>query len=330
MRDGLLIVARRFHAPLYQSELSKLAQGHGSCNSKTIPEYRRMTRFSLKSLLITVLLAALLVDHWIARARRRKEAVDYFVERANEGSFWSHPPVTIRFRGFRRARPFSVWPSHVPEWLSRLVGDRHLDDVRRISLYRGKQEELDRLRMIDELPELVVFDDRESCDDMRWLDVLNELELLSYSRTPEHPPLGDNWLLCLKPHAKLRYLDIGGYEGITDDGLKHLEGLVNLRYLHLSMNDITSRGLRHLDNMLRLEQLALIGTNIDNNAIEIFARHRSLRWLSISCCPYITDEAKIKWLERELPRCAVLRSAAAERAYRQRLLAQGRLKAAIE
>jgi hypothetical protein len=66
---------------------------------------------------------------------------------------------------------------------------------------------------------------------------------------------------------------------ITDDGLKHLASLRNLRYLWLIGTDVTDTGLLHLIQLKNLQKLNLVGTKV-------------------------TDEG-ISKLKRELPNCQI-------------------------
>lgn len=288
---------------------------------------KHLLRFSMKTLFMVVSLIAVFVNHWVGRARDRKEAAEYFLSRAETEYFWSRSKVTITFKSYRRDESFYGWPRRVPVWLSELVGDQHLDDICRIELYESNDEDLRRLAMVDGLRELGVFDVRESCADMAWLRPLNELEHFSYDRWESTKPSDDQWRVCFKRLPRLRELSISR-NAITDEGTRHLAALVHLESLDLSGNAISTAGVRHLDTLPNLKYLTLIGTKIDNGAIGYFAKHRSLKRLSINCCPYLTDDEGIKWLEKELPDCVIGRNAAEERKYRARLRANGHLEPA--
>jgi hypothetical protein len=69
-------------------------------------------------------------------------------------------------------------------------------------------------------------------------------------------PIQDDDLPGLRLLKKRSNLDLAGY-AITDAGLKHLEGLVNLRYLVLDNTQVTDDGLEKLQNLPNLDQLHL-------------------------------------------------------------------------
>jgi len=55
---------------------------------------------------------------------------------------------------------------------------------------------------------------------------------------------------------------------ITDNGLRHFNGLTNLTALYLSQTNITDDGLKHLSRLKNLERLSLMGTQISDEGLK--------------------------------------------------------------
>lgn len=60
--------------------------------------------------------------------------------------------------------------------------------------------------------------------------------------------------------------------GITDEGMKHLAGLTQLRRLHLANTAITDAGVEHLAGLENLETLNLYGTQVTSKSLDIIAK----------------------------------------------------------
>lgn len=92
--------------------------------------------------------------------------------------------------------------------------------------------------------------------------------------------VGDEQLAYIAEISSLRHLAPG--DNITDAGLVHLEGLVNLESLALSRSQITDAGLRHLAKLPNLTELWLNGTAITDEGVKELARFPKLKtlWLN--------------------------------------------------
>jgi uncharacterized membrane protein/YHS domain-containing protein len=64
----------------------------------------------------------------------------------------------------------------------------------------------------------------------------------------------------------LRWLDLGG-TGVTDSGLAHVAGMLNLTRLHLERTTISDEGLSHLTDLAGLEYLNLYGTQVTDTGL---------------------------------------------------------------
>ena len=79
--------------------------------------------------------------------------------------------------------------------------------------------------------------------------------------------------------------------GITDEGLKHLRSLTNLRELKLGGTRLTGAGLAHLEPLVHLNVLFLERTQIDDEALAHISFFPQLRMLDISGSPSDTPQA---------------------------------------
>lgn len=66
---------------------------------------------------------------------------------------------------------------------------------------------------------------------------------------------------------QLRSLDLSGNR-VTDAGLEHLRGLTNLASLSLIRTKVTDKGLQHLQELPNLRQLYLWGTEMTDTGLE--------------------------------------------------------------
>ena len=115
-----------------------------------------------------------------------------------------------------------------------------------------------------------------------------------------------NWLDSL-PH--LQKLDLGhtkSYAGqgtITDAGLAHVAGLVELRRLSLTNTDVTDAGLAHLKGLARLESLNLERTKVTDEGLKHLLGLTKLQTLKLQGTA-VTREGAQK-VREALPGCKI-------------------------
>ncbi len=96
------------------------------------------------------------------------------------------------------------------------------------------------------------------------------------------PAVTDNTLATVARMKNLQAIDLTD-TSITDDGLKHLQGLTDLRHLHLRGNGgITDAGMWSLRPLTRLESLDLSATKISDAGLANLGVFSQLRSLSAS------------------------------------------------
>jgi Leucine-rich repeat (LRR) protein len=77
-------------------------------------------------------------------------------------------------------------------------------------------------------------------------------------------------------------LGLGGSKALTDEGVRHLARLPQLKHLDLSGTGITDRGLRVLRDLPALETLSLAGTQVTDDGIVELAQCHELREVNLS------------------------------------------------
>jgi hypothetical protein len=90
---------------------------------------------------------------------------------------------------------------------------------------------------------------------------------------------------------------------VSDDGLKAVENLKNLRRLHLENTKITDAGLTHLKNLTNLEYLNLYGTQVTDSGVSELEGLKNLRALYLWQTKVTPDG--VEKLKKALPQCQV-------------------------
>jgi hypothetical protein len=231
---------------------------------------RRWLRFSLRSLLLLVVLIAIPLAWKVNQVHNQRVVV----------------AEIQRLKGRVAYDSFMEWKGRPqilkgPEWLRGLLSDDFFTDVTVVQI--GDPQVTDRtISQIATLPYLKWLSVRSneiSDDGLKYLagkNTLEELHLHSSSITDkglaqlvelkgltrlesEVDHLSDSGLKQIA--VLLRQLDslkLAQTRGITDNGLKQLENLDNLRHLGLQDMLITDAGLVHLHGMENLKRLSLL------------------------------------------------------------------------
>jgi hypothetical protein len=71
------------------------------------------------------------------------------------------------------------------------------------------------------------------------------------------------------------------YSNVTDDDLRLVASIGNLRHLSLNGTDISDAGLRHLGTCQRLEALSLPETNVTEDGLKQLRDLPALKWVMI-------------------------------------------------
>lgn len=267
----------------------------------------RMLRFSLRSMLVVMVAAAIslgFLGNEIARVRRQRSAV------AAIESTGGHCLLDFEWTGRWGQEPAKPRSSLI---FQALIGPDAFAHVRYVHIRRDDDSaisaaDLDNLKAF---PRLTTLDlSRTELNDatlahVRSLTSLTSLDLSDIRRPSvrrpqrSQPPLLDYFglklyeveygasitdagLAHLKYLTKLEDLDLSGNTQFTDPGLIHLAQLPNLKSLGLNGTRIGDAGLVHLKNAVDMQILVLNQTRISDTGLMHLTKLKKLRWLELT------------------------------------------------
>jgi hypothetical protein len=216
--------------------------------------WRRLVRFSVRRLILIVLVIGAGLG-WVVRSARIQREAATAIRRAGGG-------VTYRSQYLggnlydRGAKPW--W---CPRWLIDRLGIDYFDSVVQVVFANDTSSINDdvfpSIARLDRL-EWLALDAKGITDaglgELRNLTGLTRLSLATAS-------VGDAGLAELRGLRWLETLDLA-YTGVGDSGLAHLKGLSNLVYLRLERTKVTDAGLSSLRGWTALAQLDLTNTAV--------------------------------------------------------------------
>ncbi len=231
--------------------------------------WRRSLRFSLRGVIVLVLVIAGWLGWLVRSARVQREAVAA-IEGADGGGFlydwqWSSG------KSIPGGKPWA------PRWLVDLMGVDYFSNVTSVWLQSSSAETDAAIAQVGRL---------------------NRVQSLNLYQSS----LGDTGLAHLRGLSTLSELNLGGTE-VTDAGLANLKGLNNLSVLNLSATHVTDAGLAHLKGLTTLTSLDLQGTKITDAGLAQLKGLNNLSFLSLNLVP-VTD-AGLAHL-KTLPKLSVL------------------------
>ncbi len=188
--------------------------------------WRRYVRFSVRGLLVLVLVIGVWLGWIVHQARVQRYAVATIKAAGGSVNYdweWSDG------KSFPGGKPWA------PRWLTDLIGVDVFGHVTGVFLYTSSTP----------TDEVIVQVGR-----------LTRLELLGLG-----PSASDKGLEHWKGLTNLSVLDLSSTQ-VTDAGLAHLKGLTNLFFLSLDSTQVTDAGLAHLKGLTNLSFLSLHGTPV--------------------------------------------------------------------
>jgi hypothetical protein len=202
---------------------------------KPTPPRRRWfaCRYSLRTLLVMMTVACVVLTVWLNQLLRQRTAVRRFYElTARRPNSHGESLVTM---GYRYDGKDQYYKPVACKWLHPLVGEEAFGEVTGVQLLGTSAAD----------------------DDLRYLADVPTVERVLLSNTL----VTDAGLVYLQSCPKLRMLTLDGLP-ITDDGLTQLLVLQDLESLSLNRTKITDKGLEQLAKLPKLKELWLRNTAI--------------------------------------------------------------------
>lgn len=185
---------------------------------------RRILRFTLRSLLLLMLIVCIALGWKVERARKQREAVIWI--RSMGGS------VAYEYQRDNRGHRITNAEPPVPKWLVKQLGIDLFDEVVYVELVDAKQVgDVSRLAWLTSLEELSLY--RTPVSDLKPLSDLKRLEVLGIS---------DTQVRDLTPLSGLTNLKRLYFWGTQVNDVTPLSSLVNLEHLDLwdrKVHDVT-------------------------------------------------------------------------------------------
>jgi Leucine-rich repeat (LRR) protein len=235
-----------------------------------MPKRRRWwhrVRFSVRGLLLLVLIIGGLLGSVVRPAQRQREAV----ARISKSGGWVWYSWHFSGRDFSRtAKPAA------PQWLVDLVGVDYFGHV--VHVFMGEQ-----------------------ATDVELAEVgqLDGLELLNAGPSR----ISSSGMAHLEGRTRLRGLDLYGTH-ISGGGLSHLRGMTHLESINLNSSDVRDSDLESLTQLPALKDLSLHRTLIGDTGMGYLKRIKSLQSLQLGRTN-ITDAGLLEL--KELPNLTELR-----------------------
>jgi len=257
--------------------------------------WRRFLHFSVRGLIVVVLVIGLWFGLIVRPARVQRDAVVAITKAQGSVMYdweWSNG------KAIPGGKPWA------PEWLVDLIGVDYFGHVTEVSYHkRGLALIIARVeRLLAEtesasIPRLrgpftlTITDGIAMMVPLKSLTELSDLDLSSTDVT-------DAGLAHLKGLTKLTALDLRDTQ-VSSAGLKHLEGLTKLTKLQLSNTRLTDAGLVHLRGLTNLSELVIRFTPVTVAGLVHFKGMTKLSVLDLYAT-YVTDD-DVKELQQALP-----------------------------
>jgi internalin A len=232
--------------------------------------WRRYLRFSVRGLIVLVLMIGLGLGWLVRSARIQREAVAA-INRAG-GS--------VHYRSDPNAGPSR---NKLSGWKQRVGGYVGIDYIDRVDFVQlelhsnesGWQQAVDCLGDLDQVRRMSLMGPYVRDDVLAPLDGMHCLEELLL----QHTNVSDAGLIHVRHLTNLRTLMVSGPD-VGDEGLTHFRGLTSLKRLMLSGTRVTDAGLVHLNGLNGLSFLNLSRTQVTDGGVNEL--QRALPSLNIS------------------------------------------------
>jgi hypothetical protein len=219
----------------------------------------RLFQFTLRELLLFVLLAAAACSWWRVNHNRRTREKEIIARFAKRGSL-----------------VFCIDKYGGPEILEKTLGRDLLDDFYAVAACRGdlwdKQDYEETMSCIDNLPSL------------------ESVEFGDFGR--KDAAVIDQWLSRMTTLKNLQTLNLSGSK-LADSGVEIISRMSRLTELLISETSISNRGIQSLRSLSLLETLRVDHTSIDDGAGDTLSQLKNLTDLDVSSTK-LTDKSVVR------------------------------------
>jgi Leucine Rich repeat len=253
---------------------------------------RRHLRFSVRGLLVLVVIIAVWLG-WIVRsAHVQRDAVAAIQKAGGYVSYDAETPAGIPAG--------NAW---TPRWVMDFIGVDYFDhvDFAGQDFQSTAAESAIVLAQVGRLTRIRCLHFSQSAVSgpllihLRGLTSLDELDL-------SETKINDAGLEHLKGLTSLTDLWLD-QTPVTDAGLVHLKGLTGLIYLHLAHTQVSGAGLEHLKGLTKLQVLDLTGSPVTDAGLEHLRGLTDLGELRLAGTK--VSDAAVEKLGEELPNTVV-------------------------
>jgi len=205
--------------------------------------WRRYLRFSVRGLIVVVIVIGVGLRWLVQQARVQRDAVAAITAAGGSVNYDWELSYGKYIPG---AKPWA------PRWLTNQIGVDFFGHVSGVFLYSPAPATDEAIVQVGRLTRLEVLGLGPSASD-------KELE---------------HWTGL----TKLSFLDLSNTQ-VTDAGLAHLKGLTNLSFLSLSNTQVTDAGLAHLKGLTNLSFLSLERTRVTDAGLKELKRALPSLWI---------------------------------------------------
>jgi hypothetical protein len=258
----------------------------------------RFVRFSLRGLIVAVLVIGGWMG-WLVRSARVQRQAVAAIEQAGGHVYYDWER--------NDGRPIPNGKPLWPKWLVHSLGVDYFGNIDTIFLCdsgAGRNRDalesaLAHVSHLRRLKFLCLDRSYVSEEGMKHLEGLTSLQKLSLNSAD----VGDAELAHVKALSGLRSLYIQGTR-ISDTGLRHLAGLTYLRRLSIGGTGVSDAGLVHIGKLTNLQFLSLVDVKITDVGLEHLKGLSGLNMLSLDQTR-VTD-AGTRRLQRVLPKAEII------------------------
>ena len=254
--------------------------------------WRRFLRFSVRGMIVVVLLVGGWLGWLVRSARIQREAVAA-IQQAGGSVYYDWE--------WRSGQYLEGTEPPAPRWVVERLGFDYFGNVAEMCNGNARGDAV--LAKVGELHALETLNlewSHATDAGLACVIGLRRLKQLFISDTN----VTDAGLLSLQRLEKLEELDLTNTR-ITDDGLVHLTALTSLRNLYLENDDVTDNGLMHLKKLTGLETLGLRGTKVTDGALVHLREMKGLKQLLLDEAS--VNDAAVRELQRALPKAEIAR-----------------------